>query len=512
MRSCRGLSGSLFRRTAWFSRSCFSSATKPHAAKAAAAVPLRTNIGIFGLCNAGKSVLMNGMTQSQTSIVDETPGTTADVNKALIELHGLGPVKVFDTPGYDDTGRLGDKKVKKTMSVMKIVDLAVIVLDSLANRELQELAADRGAWFLHQLFARGGGRTAMLVHNIRSESLRRRAERGEKTEDAVRAMSSLFWSKQPWEEGQMDHVPEIVADLSKEGEAKRVMEAVVAHYQAHGRGRAVDTELIPGLRNYSAVLLNIPMDAETPTTRLLRPQAHVQENCLRNYVPTIAFRMNLDAARSRDLSVREREEARFRSITGSSLMSRGLVVSDSQAIEVAHKWTLDPESGRPTTGLTTFSVVLMNYMTGGRLLEHIEGLKAFKAMAEDAAAGTGKKKLRILVSEACNHMRIPETCNDIGMVQIPKLVRAALGGEAGELAVIDHSFGREFPDGQDLDQYDVIIHCGGCMIDRQSMVARMEDCALSGVPVTNYGLLLSLLTAPEALRRIISPWDLGQGW
>ena len=70
------------------------------------------------------------------------------------------------------------------------------------------------------------------------------------------------------------------------------------------------------LRSDKVVFLNIPMDAETPQGRLLRPQALVQEYCLRNFIPTMAYRMNLTKARSTNLEEREQEKQRFLGLVG----------------------------------------------------------------------------------------------------------------------------------------------------------------------------------------------------
>jgi small GTP-binding protein len=76
----------------------------------------RDHIGIFGKRNCGKSSIMNMLTQQETSIVDPTPGTTADTKIALQEIHGLGPVKLFDTAGLDEAGDLGRKKRVKVLA------------------------------------------------------------------------------------------------------------------------------------------------------------------------------------------------------------------------------------------------------------------------------------------------------------------------------------------------------------------------------------------------------------
>ena len=89
----------------------------------------REHIGIFGKMNSGKSSLMNLLTQQETSITDSTPGTTADVKIALQEIHGLGPVKFFDTAGLDEGTLLGAKKREKVMNVLKECDLILLVID-----------------------------------------------------------------------------------------------------------------------------------------------------------------------------------------------------------------------------------------------------------------------------------------------------------------------------------------------------------------------------------------------
>ena len=89
----------------------------------------RLLIGLVGEMNAGKSTCLNALTQQATSIVDATPGTTADVKAALLELHGLGPVKLLDTAGIDDVGALGEKKKERTYRALKEIDVALVVID-----------------------------------------------------------------------------------------------------------------------------------------------------------------------------------------------------------------------------------------------------------------------------------------------------------------------------------------------------------------------------------------------
>mmetsp|Transcript_30721 Transcript_30721/g.91052 ORF Transcript_30721/g.91052 Transcript_30721/m.91052 type:complete len:721 (-) Transcript_30721:2123-4285(-) len=105
----------------------------------------RINIGVFGVMNAGKSTAINAITRQDTSIVDATPGTTADVKVALMELHDFGPAKLFDTAGIDEEGALGNKKRAKTLSTLKECDVALIVLDGLRLLPLAAPGAAKAA-------------------------------------------------------------------------------------------------------------------------------------------------------------------------------------------------------------------------------------------------------------------------------------------------------------------------------------------------------------------------------
>ena len=90
----------------------------------------KPHIGIFGRRNFGKSSLINALIGQNVAIVSEQPGTTTDPVKKSIEIPGIGPVILIDTAGIDDTGTLGQLRMEKTKEVMKIIDLAILVLNS----------------------------------------------------------------------------------------------------------------------------------------------------------------------------------------------------------------------------------------------------------------------------------------------------------------------------------------------------------------------------------------------
>ncbi|MBR6872611.1 MAG: [Ruminococcus sp.] len=89
----------------------------------------RVHIGFFGRRNAGKSSLVNAVTNQELAVVSDTPGTTTDPVTKAMELLPLGPVVIIDTPGFDDEGALGELRVKKTSQVLNRVDIAVLVTD-----------------------------------------------------------------------------------------------------------------------------------------------------------------------------------------------------------------------------------------------------------------------------------------------------------------------------------------------------------------------------------------------
>jgi predicted GTPase len=238
-------------------------------------------------------------------------------------------------------------------------------------------------------------------------------------------------------------------------------------------------KLLPFLKKYEFYILNIPMDEETPPGRYLRPQAMAEEYITRNWAFPVSYRMDLSKARGGDISERKRWDDFINSFT----RRPKAVITDSQAIDIMKDWVpADME-------LTTFSIMMINYMSRGRLGAFVEGVKEMSKLRP------GDK---ILIAEACNHSRIRE---DIGTVQIPRLLKKHYPG-----VIVDHSFGREFDEKGNLDEYKLVIHCGGCMISSQKLSARLRDLESSGVPVTNYGVLLSYFQGEAVLQRVISPW------
>ena len=98
----------------------------------------RIHIGFFGLRNAGKSSVVNAVTGQQLAVVSDVKGTTTDPVKKAMELLPLGPVVIIDTPGIDDEGELGEKRVEKTYGILAKTDIAVLVVDVLRGKQKED--------------------------------------------------------------------------------------------------------------------------------------------------------------------------------------------------------------------------------------------------------------------------------------------------------------------------------------------------------------------------------------
>ena len=105
----------------------------------------RIHIGFFGMCNAGKSSLVNAVTGQSLSVVSDVKGTTTDPVKKAMELLPLGPVVILDTPGLDDEGELGRLRVDKARQMLAQTNIAVLVADARSG------LGDMDRWLLQEL-------------------------------------------------------------------------------------------------------------------------------------------------------------------------------------------------------------------------------------------------------------------------------------------------------------------------------------------------------------------------
>jgi [FeFe] hydrogenase H-cluster maturation GTPase HydF len=411
----------------------------------------RDHIGIFGKMNAGKSSIMNLLTQQTTSIVDPTPGTTADTKVALQEIHGLGPVKLFDTAGLDEATELGRKKRDKVLDDLKACDLVLLVIDpSTRTFAAEATILDR---------ARELDKPLLALFNLFTPS----AANDVGTVEAALPLLKFH--------------PRHLLSAADPACRQPLLTFILAHYTP----RRVTTELLPFAERDAFFVLNIPMDEQTPSGRLLRPQEMAHEYLVRHWAWPVSYRMDLARARSGD----EVERRRFETFLAGLGRRPRAIITDSQAMDLMHRWTPDD------IPLTTFSIMMINYVSQGRLASFVRGIGALDRLQDGD---------RVLIAEACNHSRVAE---DIGTVQIPAIIRRRWPG-----VTVEHNFGREFQENASLQAYKLVIHCGGCMITPQKLQARIRDLDTIGVPYTNYGLFLAYAQGRAALRQVLRPWGL----
>ncbi len=415
----------------------------------------RDNIGLFGKMNSGKSSVMNLLTQQETSIVDKTPGTTADTKVALIEFHGIGPIKLFDTAGLDESDVLGEKKRKKVFNNLKECDLVIVIIDPETEdfTTEQEIITE----------ARDLDKQLLIIYNLFSKKGKDCVAKVEQKIPLVRFYKTI--------------------EISANDQTFRdsLISFVIENFQSKNS----QIELLPFLVKNEYYILIIPMDEETPPGRYLRPQAMVEEYITRHWAYPISFRLDLGKARSKNPAIHEEEYARYLSFVNNFKHPPKAMVTDSQAMDIMSQWC--PKE----VLLTTFSIVMINYISKGKLQSFVEGVKALSNLKEGD---------RVLIAEACNHSRIGE---DIGTVQIPNYINEKFPG-----VVIEHNFGREFENNEDLKKYKLIIHCGGCMISAQKLAARLRDLDSLSVPYTNYGVFLSFIQGTDSLQKVLEPWGL----
>ena len=209
-----------------------------------------------------------------------------------------------------------------------------------------------------------------------------------------------------------------------------------------------------------AVLI-VPIDLQAPKGRLILPQ-----------VQTIRDTLDNDAA---SLIVKEREYA---AMLANLKTKPAIVVCDSQ---VVLKMTADTP---PDVKCTTFSTLFSRYK--GDLIESVKGATTIDKLKD------GDK---VLIAEACTHHPLED---DIGRVKIPRWLKQYTGADLG----IDMCAGKDYP--ENLKSYKLIIHCGGCTLNRRHMLARIQYAKEQGVPITNYGVSISFLQG--VLKRILSPF------
>ncbi len=371
----------------------------------------RVHIGFYGRRNAGKSSIVNAVTDQGLSLVSDVAGTTTDPVYKAMEILPMGPVVIIDTAGYDDEGMLGEMRVRSTRQALNRTDVAVLVVDASlgmgeCENELVSLFTQKEIPYIIAV-----NKTDITHGDVRGENcVYVSAKTGEGIFELKERLGAL--AKQPAREVR------IIGDK---------------------------------LERNDLVVLVVPIDESAPKGRLFLPQQQ-----------TISDILDADACA---VVVKDTELADTIAALGKKPK---LVITDSQAFASANKQTPSDIM------LTSFSILMARYK--GFLDTAVEGAVAIDRLKD------GDK---VLISEGCTHHR---QCGDIGTVKIPNWLKK----HTGKNIEIATTSGREFPD--DLSQYALVIHCGGCMLTPKEMTYRMKCAVDQGVPFTNYGVAIAYMT------------------
>lgn len=213
---------------------------------------------------------------------------------------------------------------------------------------------------------------------------------------------------------------------------------------------------------HGTVIMIVPIDYEAPKGRIILPQVQAIRDCLDYNQTVIVVKENDYAAALQNLR-----------------KAPDLVVCDSQVVsKMAAETPADIKC-------TTFSVLMARLK--GDLDKLAQGAAAIWKL-EDGD--------RVLIAESCTHHAMKD---DIGTVKIPNLLKMKTGKDL----IIDHVSGCEFP--YNLDKYNLVIQCGGCMQNRREILSRINKCEQVNVPITNYGICISELNG--VLARVLEPFS-----
>ncbi|MBQ8538378.1 MAG: [Ruminococcus sp.] len=382
----------------------------------------RLHIGFFGMRNAGKSSVVNAVTNQELSVVSDVLGTTTDPVKKAMELLPLGPVVIIDTPGLDDEGTLGEMRVQKAKEVLAKTDIAILVVDatkgkSNLDKELLSIFKER-----------------KLPHIVVYNKTDLITEKSELKENEICVSAHT--------KENIEKLKELIAKISK---LAKTQKPLVSDLLSEG----------------DLVVLVIPIDEAAPKGRLILPQQMVIRDILDHHCMCICTQVEELTETLKSLSKKPK-----------------LVITDSQAFGKVAQLTPSDIT------LTSFSILMARYK--GDLKTLINGASQLSRIKD------GDK---ILITEGCTHHR---QCNDIGTVKMPAWIESFTNAKPN----YTFTSGGTFPD--DLSEFKLIVHCGGCMLNEKEMKARMQKSDAQNVPIVNYGVAIAHMHG--ILKRSLAPF------
>jgi [FeFe] hydrogenase H-cluster maturation GTPase HydF len=249
------------------------------------------------------------------------------------------------------------------------------------------------------------------------------------------------------DELQKEDIPHVAISAHLKEEIHTLKELIIKHSPREFEQPSILGDLInPG----DSIVLVIPIDTGMPKGRLILPQVQTMRDILDN-----------DGI----FHVCKERELRW---TLEKLKEKPkLVITDSQEFSKVSADTPDDIL------LTSFSILFARYK--GDLMKMVQGSKTLKQL---------KPGDKVLMSEACTHHAQPD---DIGRIKVPRWIKQNIENDIH----FDFCAGRDYPD--NLSEYKLVIHCGGCTLNRKEMLTRIDISSSQGVPVLNYGLCIATL-------------------
>lgn len=256
---------------------------------------------------------------------------------------------------------------------------------------------------------------------------------------------------------ETDEHSRYVSAVSGEG-IQELKEALGAFAKGMKKEKLLVSDLIS---EGDLVVLVTPIDESAPKGRLILPQQMTIRDILDHHAIAVTC-----------------QDTELRQTLKSLAVKPRLVITDSQVFE---RVSADTPEDIP---LTSFSILMARYK--GDLKTLVQGAAVLSQLRD------GDK---VLISEGCTHHR---QCNDIGTVKMPNWIRSYSGAEPQ----FSFTSGGEFP--EDLSEYKLVIHCGGCMLNDTQMKYRIDKCIEAGVPIVNYGLAIAQMHG--ILKRSVEPF------
>ncbi|WP_432665926.1 [FeFe] hydrogenase H-cluster maturation GTPase HydF [Wukongibacter baidiensis] len=392
----------------------------------------RLHIAIFGKRNAGKSSLINAITNQDIALVSNVAGTTTDPVYKAMEILPIGPVVVIDTAGLDDVGELGELRIKKTYQVLNKTELAIILVNGETGITDYDI----------EIISRIKEKKIPLIGVVNKIDIE------DVEDDILKKWSSEY--KIPFVK---------VSAATKEGIGE-LKNTIIREANLKTHEKVIIGDLIDP---FDVVILVTPIDKAAPKGRMILPQMQT----LRDIIDHGGIAMV-----TRETELKETIESLGK--------KPKLVVTDSQAFA-----RVDKDTPKDIT-LTSFSILFARYK--GDLMELVKGVSRIKSLNPGD---------RVLICEGCTHHRQD---GDIGRDKIPKWLEKMVGGKLN----FEWTSGTAYPEPDKMKEFNLVLHCGGCMLNPKEMEFRIEQAKEIGMPIVNYGVLIGYITG--VLERALDPF------